>query len=325
MKLFAIDNGEGKMTHLINFKNCDTRFFFEIIETSMRIKKNPSLNCSILSGKKLYMLFQKTSTRTALSFAMGMTELGGVYFLQNWEDSNFTVGEIRDEVQYIGRNMDIIVARLKLYEDIQAMAQYSTIPVINGCCNKYHPCQAMADILTLKERFGHFNLSLLYIGVKNNVLNSLIESLPQLGVDLYSLTPIVNEPSNDLELYRKAMASNKYHELDPKISPNELRKIVKNIDVLYTDSWVDMEFFNDKAFEKLKEERIKKMIPYQINRELLEGSKAVVMHAMPIHAGYEISRDITEDSIDLIMQQAENRLHTEKAILAYLLKGIDSL
>ena len=125
------------------------------------------------------MLFQKTSTRTALSFAFGMTALGGNYLIQNWQDSNFSIAEIRDEVRYVSRQADIIMARLKTNGDINLMAQYSYVPVINGCCNMYHPSQAIADLVTIKEIFGTLKIKLLYIGVKNNVLNSLADSLPE--------------------------------------------------------------------------------------------------------------------------------------------------
>lgn len=193
------------MNHLINFKRFTPDALGNIVERSQIIKKNPAKFAKALASKRMYMLFQKTSTRTSLSFAFGMTGLGGEYFLQNWEDSNFTVGEIQDEVRYVSRNVDVIMARLKTNEDINLMAKHSTVPVINGCCNKYHPCQAMADMLTIKEIFGNFKVKLLYIGVRNNVLNSLMDSLPRLGGELYAVTPIINEPSIDDELYKMAL------------------------------------------------------------------------------------------------------------------------
>jgi ornithine carbamoyltransferase len=308
------------VNHFINFNNYQADFLNKIIERALVIKSNPAKYSTVLKGKRLYMLFQKTSTRTALSFGLGMTELGGFYFLQNWEDSNFAVGEIMDEVRYVGRNADVIMARLKLNQDINTMASYSTVPVINGCCNKYHPCQAMADMLTIKEIFGNFNVKLLYMGVRNNVLNSLMETLPRLGGDLFSVTPLVNAPSVDNELFETAVKTGKFHEIDAGISKKDLKDLIKEVDVVYTDSWVDMEFFNDKSFEKEKNERIARMIPFQINSELLEGSKAVVMQDMPIHAGYEISRDVVEKHINTILLQAENRRHAQNGILTVLLE-----
>jgi ornithine carbamoyltransferase len=161
---------------------------------------------------------------------------------------------------------------------------------------------------------------MLYMGVRNNVLNSLMETLPRLGGELYSVTPLVNAPSVDKGIYDTAIKTGKYHDVDSGISKKELKILVREMDVVYTDSWVDMEFFNDKSFEKEKNERIAKMMPFQINNELLEGSKAVVMQDMPIHAGYEISREVVETHIDTILRQAENRRHAQNGILTVLLE-----
>lgn len=308
------------MNHLLNLKDYDVSFLNLMIERAIQIKSNPSKFKDILKDKRMYMLFQKTSTRTALSFGLGMVELGGVYFYQNWVDSNFAIGEIQDEVRYVGRNVDLIVARLRLNEQINLMAKYSTVPVINGCCNKFHPCQAMADLLTIKELFGSFKVKLLYIGVRNNVLNSLIESLPRVGGHLLSLTPITNEPSVDNEVIDIATKTGNYTNIDSTISKEELKKLIKTVDIIYVDSWVDMEFFNDKSYETEKTDRINKMMPYQVNSDLLEGSKAIIMHDMPIHTGYEITRDIVEKNMDIILRQAENRRHAQNGILVTLLE-----
>jgi ornithine carbamoyltransferase len=291
----------------------------EMIELAVKIKSSPRNYARVLSGKKLYMLFQKTSTRTALSFAAGISDLGGQYFLQNWEDSNFAVGEIRDEVRYLGRNVDVIMARLRRHADISLMARYSTVPVIDGCCDKYHPCQAMADMMTIKELFGSYAVSLLYIGVKNNVLNSLMETLPRLGGKLYSLSPVQNIPSLDVGLVRDAVATGNYEEIPAETSLNALHSLVQRVDVVYVDTWVDMEFFHDPSYAGEKTLRINTMSPFQLTPEFLEGSRALVMHDMPIHTGYEISRDIVEQNIDTILRQAENRRHAQNGVLVSLL------
>jgi ornithine carbamoyltransferase len=250
-----------------------------------------------------------------------MTALGGQYLIQNWQDSNFSIAEIQDEGRYVSRQADIIMARLKTNEDINLMAQYSYVPVINGCCNRYHPSQAIADLVTIKELFGTLKIKLLYIGVKNNVLNSLADSLPRLGGEVFAVTPVVNAPSVDKELDAAAFKTGKYHEIGgghPTLTG--VRKLIKEVDVVYTDTWVDMEFINDNACNGLKEERVKKMLPFQINAELLQGSKAVVMHDMPIHAGSEISRDVVETHLKTILQQADNRKYAAQSILFNLLK-----
>ena len=213
------------------------------------------------------------------------------------------------------------MARLKTNEEINLMARYSYAPVINGCCNKYHPSQAVADLVTIKELFGTLKIKLLYIGVKNNVLNSLVESLPKLGGEVFAVTPVVNTPSADRELEASASKTGKYHEIGgghPTITG--VRKLIREVDVVYTDTWVDMEFIGDKAFTGQKDERMKKMLLFQINAELLQGSKAVVMHDMPIHAGSEISRDVVETHLKTILQQADNRKYAAQSILFNLLK-----
>lgn len=310
------------MKHFINFESLETDEIDKIIENAIIIKNNPERFSDVLEGKFLYELFQKTSTRTALSFSIGMEELGGKYFFQKWEDSNFNVGEIRDEVRYIGSNVDIIMARLKFNKDINEMAYYSPIPVINGCCNKYHPCQVMADLLTVKELFGAYDIKMLYVGVLNNVLNSLMESLPRLGGELFVLAPIVNIASFDQKIIDDAEKIGNLHLLNhTEYIDGKLLDLVNDMDIIYTDSWVDMEFFNNSEFMEFKNERIDEMMPFQLNSELLSDSKAKIMHDMPIHAGYEISREMIEKNIEVILQQASNRKHVQKAIMLYLLNG----
>jgi ornithine carbamoyltransferase len=309
------------MNHFINFNDFTPDYLENIIDQALEMKSYPSQYAEVLRGKNLYMLFQKTSTRTALSFAFGMTALGGQYLIQNWQDSNFSIAEIQDEVRYVSRQADIIMARLKTNDDINLMARYSYVPVINGCCNMYHPSQAIADLVTIKELFGTLKIKLLYIGVKNNVLNSLVDSLPKLGGEVFAVTPVVNAPSVDKELDAAAFKTGKYHEIGgghPTLTG--VRKLIKEVDVVYTDTWVDMEFINDKAYTGQKDERMKKMLPFQINTELLQDSKAVIMHDMPIHAGSEISRDVVETHLKTILQQADNRKYAAQSILFNLLK-----
>jgi ornithine carbamoyltransferase len=309
------------MNHFINFKDFTPDYLENIIDQALEMKHYPNQYTRVLQDKSMYMLFQKTSTRTALSFAFGMTVLGGQYLIQDWNDSNFSIAEIQDEVRYVSRQADIIMARLKTNDDINQMAQYSFVPVINGCCNMYHPSQAIADLVTIKELFGTLKIKLLYIGVKNNVLNSLVDSLPKLGGEVFAVTPVVNAPSVDKDLDAAAIKTGKYHEIGsghPTLTG--VTKLIREVDVVYTDTWVDMEFINDNACNGLKEERMKKMLPFQINAELLHDSKAVVMHDMPIHAGSEISRDVVETHLKTILQQADNRKYAAQSILFNLLK-----
>jgi ornithine carbamoyltransferase len=307
------------MPHLLNLKDHPPAFLEAVLSAAARIKAEPDRYAQALRGRKLYMLFQKTSTRTALSFAAGMHELGGFHFAQRWDESNFAVGEPEDEVRYVARNVDVVVARLRRHQDLRRMAEACPVPLVNGCCDRYHPCQALADLLTLRELFGGREVRLLYVGVRNNVLNSLVESLPRLGGRLLALTPLSNAPSLDEELYRAARATGRYQELGPRLSRAELRDAVASVDAVYTDTWVDMESFHAPAFEAEKAARAEAMSPYRLDEELLAGTRAVVLHDMPIHAGFEITRGLAEAHMGTILRQAENRRHAQKGLLLTLL------
>ena len=133
--------------HFLSLKDFSAQSINKIVELACDIKLHPRDYAHALDGRKLYLLFQKTSTRTALSFEAGINEMGGFYYMQKWDDSNFSIGEIMDEIRYVGRNVDLVMARLKSNHDVLEMAKYSSVPIINGCCNKCHPCQAMADVI----------------------------------------------------------------------------------------------------------------------------------------------------------------------------------
>ena len=308
------------MKNMLNFKNFSAEELDTILSMALKMKQHPEDYTELLKGKKLYTLFEKTSTRTFLSFTSGMTELGGTYYNQLWKDSNFVLGEPVSELRYVGRNVDIIMARLIKNETVELFGANTSVPFINGCDSTYHPCQILADALTIIENFGDLNVKLLYIGAKNNVFNSLVEFFTKMQRGtLYGLTPLVNDTAVEPDFYENAKKTGYYVELDPAMSMEEAKSYVKDMDLLYTDTWVDMEFFNNPAYQKQKEETMAKMMPYQINKELLEGSHAKVMHDMPMHVGYEISEEVEQEFMEFILDQAENRRHAEKAVMAYLL------
>ena len=305
---------------MLNFSNFSAEELMKILELAQDMKKNPEKYSEALKGKKLYTLFEKTSTRTFLSFTTGITELGGTYYNQLWRDSNFVLGELVSEIKYVCRNVDIIMARLVKNETVETFGKYATVPFINGCDNSYHPCQTLADALTIIEHFGSLNVKLLYIGAKNNVFNSLVEFFAKMKQGtIYGLTPLVNDTACGDDFYEAAKATGHYVELDPTMSMEEAKKYVKEMDILYTDTWVDMEFFNNPDYAKQKAETMQKMMPYQINDEFTEGSKAVVFHDMPMHVGFEISQSVIDKNLDYILDQAENRRHAEKAVMVTLL------
>jgi ornithine carbamoyltransferase len=301
--------------HLINFKELPSQQLMEVIDKGIEIKHNPEKYKDALDGKSLAMIFQKTSTRTRVSFEVAMTQLGGHALYIDWRTTNFTLADVYDETQYLSRNVDCIMARLLRNADLQIMAKASRVPVINGCDEKYHPSQAIADLLTMKEKKGKLKgLKLVYVGIHNNVCNSLIEGCTKTGVKITTVTPMFNEPSRDEELLEDAKKTGLWE------TTLNVKEAVKDADFVYTDTWVDMEFFLDPKYAAEKEKRVKLMMPYQINKELLKNSDAYIMHDMPIHRGYEISADIIENPKSVIYEQSENRLYSAKTILLRLLK-----
>jgi ornithine carbamoyltransferase len=299
--------------NLLNFKELTGQQLEELVDLGIKVKHNPNEYARALEGKSTALVFQKTSTRTRVAFEVAMTQLGGHALFIDWRTTNFTLADVADETQYLSRNVDFIMARLLKNSDLQKMATASRVPIINGCDEMYHPSQAIADLITVKEKKGKLKgTRLAYIGVHNNVCNSLIEGCTKTGVELTTVTPIANEAAQDEELIKAAKKTGLW------TSTLDVQKAVRNADFVYTDTWIDMEFFTDPNFAADNERRLKLMRPYQINSTLLKDTNAFVMHDMPIHRGYEISADIIESQKSLIFGQAENRLYSAKAILINL-------
>jgi ornithine carbamoyltransferase len=314
VKKYLLETVEGLPVHLLTLKGWSSKDIKEIVDSSLEIKRNPEDYEFALEGKSLAMIFQKTSTRTRLSFEVGMTQLGGHAVYMDWLTTNLVLADLRDEARSISGYVDGILARVLKHSDLQVMAEASRVPVINGCDEKYHPCQIIADLVTIKEKRGRLDgLKVAYVGVHNNVCNSLIVGCIKAGVRIVTVTPVVNESSFDEGLVEAAKATGLYeHSLDVKAA-------VEGSDVVYTDTWVDMEFFLDSKFRKEKDKRVKTMLPYQVNRKLLGDSDALIMHDMPIHRGYEIADDMVESPNSVIYDQSENRLYSAKAVLLKLL------
>ena len=296
--------------HMLNFKNWSAEELKGLLELALKVKRNQKQYHQALAHFTLGMIFQKTSTRTRVSFEVAMTQLGGHSVFLDWRSTNLVLAELKDEIRYLDRNVDAIMARVLTHEQVQEMADFSRVPVINGCDNMYHPTQALADFLTIIEHKGKLEgINLVYIGIHNNVVNSLVEGGTKLGMKITTVTPEFNEPSRDQELLDEAARTGLFEQT------LDLKAAVAKADVVYTDTWVDMEYFMDPKFEAEKKRRIEKMLPYQLNEELLKDSNALIMHDMPIHPGYEIDRWAIESPNSIIFDQAENRLHAEKAVL----------
>jgi len=270
-----------------------------------------------LRGKSLAMIFEKASTRTRVSFEVGMTQLGGHALFLSPNDTQVGRGEtIADTARVLSRYVDGIMYRAFRRESVRELAANATVPVINGLDDKEHPCQIISDLFTVQEKKGRLSaLKLAYIGDGNNVCNSLLLGASIVGMHMAAACPGGHEPDAELlaEARRiaKASGSRLGIEHDPMTA-------AKDADVLYTDVWVSM------GQEKEREERERAFKGYQINAKLLKTAKegALVMHCLPAHRGLEITDDVMDGPQSIVFDQAENRLHAQKAILARLLAGV---
>lgn len=264
-----------------------------------------------LIGKSIGLLFNKTSTRTRISFQTGIYQLGAQAIYINTNDLQLGRGEsIEDTARVLSRYLHGIVIRTYEHDIINILAQNSTIPIVNGLTDLHHPCQALADILTIQEKKGRLKgVRMAYIGDGNNVVNSLIEAASLTGIDLVIACPRGYEP--DRSIYDNALSRGSKVKI--LTSPDEA---VKDADVLYTDVWISM------GQEKEIERKKKKFEGYQINSRLLSLAKsdAIVMHCLPAHRGEEITDEVIDSAQSVVLDQAENRLHTQKALLEMLVR-----
>lgn len=304
------------MRHLPNLKDLTPDEIQNILDRAAAIKAKPDDYTDLLAGESLAMLFQKTSTRTRVSFEVAMTELGGHSIFIDWMSSNFVLSGVDYETEYLSRNVSCIMARLLRHVDLETIMRASKVPVINGCCEKFHPCQALTDLLTVTEHHdGDLrDAHVVYVGVQNNVSNSLVVICDKLGVNLTLATPESDDNGESLDADVQALIDTSpsiTHQPDPV-------KAVESADFVYTDTWIDMQYFNDPAYKDDNEARIAKMLPYQINEKLVKDIDCKIMHDMPIHDGFEISASMVRDERSIIFDQAENRLHAQKGLLWWL-------
>lgn len=306
------------MQHLISWNDWTDDKIQDLLDFAVFMKTHRYCYNGAMQGRSIAALFQKTSTRTRVSFEAAMTEMGGHAIYIDWRSSNFELTDYEFESSYLSRNVALIVARMKKHEDLLRILGGASVPVVNGCCNLFHPCQSLADLLTIRMDRGKLDGAVLcYVGVHNNVANSLVEICAACNVHLVLVTPIANEETVSRTAVERATAKGILS------WETDLAAAVRNSDYVYTDTWVDMEFFEDPAFAQEKKTRIEKMMPYQLTRVLLADSKAKVMHDMPIHAGYEIEYDLVTSDRSIIFEQAENRLDAQKAIIVQLLDRVD--
>ncbi|HJP29323.1 MAG: ornithine carbamoyltransferase [Candidatus Latescibacteria bacterium] len=299
--------------HLVNLQSWSGEEIRRVIDAGIRLKADPAAFADRLAGRSLAMLFQKTSTRTRCSGEVGMFQLGGQAVFLDWRATNFGLADLADEIRVLSRYFDFILTRFLSYADVVTVADAADVPVMNGCCDRYHPLQALCDLQTVQEKLGRLEgVHLVYVGVHNNVTNSLITAGLRTGMRITVVAPEMNESAVDDALFAEARASNRYVETE------DVRGAVANADVVYTDTWLDMEYFDDPEYAEEKARRIRLFEPYQLNRALLRGSDALIMHCLPAHRGYEIEGELVDDPRSVVFDQAENRLHSQKSALLAL-------
>lgn len=305
------------MKDLLTINALTTEEIEDILTLSAELKakqKNRQMDCPLI-GRTLGMFFEKPSTRTRVSFEVGIYQLGGQAIVLPVSDLQIGRGEtIADTARVLSRYIDAIVIRTFEHKIVEEWAEHASIPIINGLTDMHHPCQALADVFTIKEKKGNLNgLKLTYIGDGNNVAHSLIEICAKTGIDIVLACPKGYEP--DKKIVKSAIEDAKKHGSKIEIS-SDPQKAAKDADVLYTDVWASM------GQEKEHKKRLKIFKDYQLNKKLLKAAKpdALVMHCLPAHRGEEITEDVLEGTNSVIFDQAENRLHTQKAVMLRLMK-----
>lgn len=278
-----------------------------LLKRSIDLKKGIDANKCPLIGKSIGLLFEKASTRTRISFEVGIYQLGGQAIYMNPREIQIGRGEtLHDTAKVMSRYLRGVIIRTFSHKTLEEFARYSSVPVINGLSDKHHPCQALADLMTILEKKGKLEgIKLAFVGDGNNVANSLIEASSITKIKMKIACPKGYEPAPDVLKRAKG-----YVEV-----LNDPFKAVENADVVYTDVWVSM----GQEKEALKKK--KKFKKYQINKEVLGQAKkdAIVLHCMPAHRGEEITDEVMDGPQSVVFDQAENRLHTQKALLEFLL------
>jgi ornithine carbamoyltransferase len=286
----------------------------QIIDLAEKIKQSPHEYSVALRGKSLGVIFEKPSTRTRVSFEVGINQLGGFsYYLAPEEMQLGKREEICDVSRTLSRYLDAVVLRTFKHHLIEEFARYSTIPVINGLTDLGHPCQAFADYMTIKEKFlDPHAITVAYVGDANNVLNSLMTILCKMGVSLNIATPAARGVNPALLSQAQGYAKASDAKLTVGSSPEQA---VKNANVIYTDVFISM------GEETKKQEKLKDFSGFQVNKQLLAHceQEPYIMHCLPAHRGEEITDEVFESERSIVFDQAENRLHVQKSILCYLL------
>ncbi len=295
----------------LTIKDISAEEMIALINRAVELKSGKDASACPLIGKSIGLYFEKASTRTRISFQTGIYQLGAQAIYINPNELQLGRGEtIEDTARVLSRYLHGFIIRTYAHKKIEIFSENAAIPIINALTDIHHPCQALADVMTIKEKKGKLRgVRVAYVGDGNNVANSLIEAASSTGIDLVLACPKGYEP--DSKICKDALSQGAKINIlsDPKTA-------VKNADVIYTDVWVSM------GQEKEAEKRKKIFRAYQVNKKLLSlaNSDAIVMHCLPAHRGEEITDEVIDSPQSVVFDQAENRLHTQKALLEFLIR-----
>ena len=303
--------------HFLTLKDYNKAEIMQILTLAKDVKAHPDQYCNNLRGMQLAMLFQKTSTRTRVSFEVGINQLGGQSLYLDWRTTNFTLGAIKDEIHCMSRYVDLIMARVYEHTELLEMASAATVPLINGLSDLYHPCQAVADIMTVDENLDlKTKPKIVFVGDGgNNVSISLIVICAILGLPITIIAPPEYQPNSDLIKWLKEEKLDKFLKVTDDINAG-----IVGAEVIYTDTFVSM------GQEAEARKRLAIFKPYQVNETLIQasGKDPIIMHCLPAHRGVEITSEILDSQKSVVFDQSENRLHTQKALMMFLLGKMEN-
>ncbi len=300
------------MKHLLKLSDLDGAQILSILNLADQLKyeRKNGIAHPILAGKTLGMIFQKASTRTRVSFEVGMAQLGGNALFLSSRDLQIGRGEpVQDTARVLSRYLDGIMIRTFAQQEVEDLAKYGSIPIINGLTDYAHPCQVLADLMTIRERKGSFKgLKLCFVGDGNNMANSLIVGCVKAGMAVRVACPAQYQPDAGILAWAKENG-------DFACAPDVLQ-MAEGADVLYTDVWASM------GQEEEAAKRREAFSGCQVNAAVMEAAKkgAMVLHCLPAHRGEEITEEVLEAHADEIFEEAENRLHAQKAVMVKLMQ-----
>ena len=312
----SADRTAGTKRDYVNENDWRPAEIEKLLELGAEIKSRPADWRTALSGRSLAMIFEKSSTRTRVSFEAGMFQLGGLGMFLSSRDLQLGRGEpISDTARVISRYTDGIMARTYAHSTVEDLARFASVPVINGLSDLLHPCQALADFLTIRERFETARgFGLCYVGDGNNVAHSLLVTGAKLGARVSVVTPPGFEPKPEVVEWAKAAARGTGGSV---LVTTSLEEGAAGARAVYTDVWASM------GQEAEAAERAKKFEPYRVTRRVMEmaAPDAIFLHCLPAHRGEEVAADVIDSGYSAVFDQAENRLHAQKGLLVTLLEG----